>query len=193
MKHGAYDYVLSPSGLRKVVHTVQRGLDRQRLQHENLRLKDALHLQMSEDRDPRSRRGGCLRRRFRVAGVGGRVRVCTVCTTFSNPEGLEDIVVGPCFIRFDGGFDRAEGRFMMTVSTGIAQLGDLLVSSRPFMLGIFRSEMTRFCSCALQLSKACTPVLPRCGPRSPQARESPTSISRITRSSSTTRMRGLSG
>jgi HD-GYP domain-containing protein (c-di-GMP phosphodiesterase class II) len=44
MKHGAYDYVLKPFRVEEVVHTVQRGLDRQRLQHENLRLKDALSI-----------------------------------------------------------------------------------------------------------------------------------------------------
>ena len=38
MKHGAYDYVLKPFRVEEVVHTVKRGLDRQRLQHENLRL-----------------------------------------------------------------------------------------------------------------------------------------------------------
>ena len=44
MKHGAYDYVLKPFRVEEVVHTVQRGLDRQRLQHENLRLKAALSI-----------------------------------------------------------------------------------------------------------------------------------------------------
>jgi HD-GYP domain len=44
MKRGAYDYVLKPFRVEEVVHTVQRGLDRQRLQHENLRLKDALSI-----------------------------------------------------------------------------------------------------------------------------------------------------
>jgi response regulator RpfG family c-di-GMP phosphodiesterase len=44
MKHGAYDYVLKPFRVEEVVHTVKRGLDRQRLQHENLRLKDALSI-----------------------------------------------------------------------------------------------------------------------------------------------------
>jgi len=44
MKHGAYDYVLKPFRVEEVVHTVQRGLERQRLQHENLRLKDALSI-----------------------------------------------------------------------------------------------------------------------------------------------------
>src|ERR1041385_742613 len=42
MKKGAYDYILKPFKVEEVVHIVQRGLDRQRLQHENIRLKDAL-------------------------------------------------------------------------------------------------------------------------------------------------------
>src|SRR3954469_4413367 len=42
MKRGAYDYILKPFKVEEVVHIVQRGLDRQRLQHENIRLKDAL-------------------------------------------------------------------------------------------------------------------------------------------------------
>jgi response regulator RpfG family c-di-GMP phosphodiesterase len=44
MKKGAYDYILKPFKVEEVVHIVQRGLDRQRLQQENLRLKDALSI-----------------------------------------------------------------------------------------------------------------------------------------------------
>jgi response regulator RpfG family c-di-GMP phosphodiesterase len=44
MKRGAYDYILKPFKVEEVVHIVQRGLDRQRLQHENIRLKDALSI-----------------------------------------------------------------------------------------------------------------------------------------------------
>jgi response regulator RpfG family c-di-GMP phosphodiesterase len=44
MKQGAYDYILKPFKVEEVVHIVQRGLDRQRLQHENIRLKDALSI-----------------------------------------------------------------------------------------------------------------------------------------------------
>jgi response regulator RpfG family c-di-GMP phosphodiesterase len=44
MKKGAYDYVLKPFKVDEVIHIVQRGLDRQRLQHENIRLKDALSI-----------------------------------------------------------------------------------------------------------------------------------------------------
>jgi DNA-binding NtrC family response regulator len=44
MKQGAYDYILKPFKVEEVVHIVQRGLDWQRLQHENLRLKDALSI-----------------------------------------------------------------------------------------------------------------------------------------------------
>ncbi|MCB9555053.1 MAG: response regulator [Deltaproteobacteria bacterium] len=42
MKKGAYDYILKPFKVEEVVHVVQRGLDRQRLQAENIRLKEAL-------------------------------------------------------------------------------------------------------------------------------------------------------
>src|SRR5437016_5684606 len=44
MKKGAYDYILKPFKVEEVMHIVQRGLDRQRLQHENIRLKDALSI-----------------------------------------------------------------------------------------------------------------------------------------------------
>jgi len=44
MKHGAYDYIQKPFKVEEVIHIVRRGLDRQRLQHENLRLKDALSI-----------------------------------------------------------------------------------------------------------------------------------------------------
>jgi response regulator RpfG family c-di-GMP phosphodiesterase len=49
MKKGAYDYILKPFKVEEVVHVVQRGLERQRLQAENVRLREALTLyQVSE-------------------------------------------------------------------------------------------------------------------------------------------------
>lgn len=44
MKRGAYDYILKPFKVEEVVHIVQRGLEKQRLSAENLRLKEALSL-----------------------------------------------------------------------------------------------------------------------------------------------------
>jgi response regulator RpfG family c-di-GMP phosphodiesterase len=44
MKKGAYDYILKPFKVEEVVHVVQRGLDRQRLKAENIRLREALSL-----------------------------------------------------------------------------------------------------------------------------------------------------
>jgi response regulator RpfG family c-di-GMP phosphodiesterase len=44
MKRGAYDYILKPFKMEEVVHTVRRGIERKRLQAENLRLKEALSL-----------------------------------------------------------------------------------------------------------------------------------------------------
>jgi response regulator RpfG family c-di-GMP phosphodiesterase len=44
MKKGAYDYVLKPFKVEEVVHIVKRGLERQRLQLENMRLKEAIGL-----------------------------------------------------------------------------------------------------------------------------------------------------
>ena len=44
MKRGAYDYILKPFKVEEVVHTIRRGLEKQRLQAENLRLKEALSL-----------------------------------------------------------------------------------------------------------------------------------------------------
>src|SRR4029078_1277352 len=44
MKRGPYDYILKPFKVEEVVHVVQRGLDRQRLQAENIRLREALSL-----------------------------------------------------------------------------------------------------------------------------------------------------
>ena len=44
MKRGAYDYVLKPFKLDEVVHVVQRGLEKQRMSAENLRLREALSL-----------------------------------------------------------------------------------------------------------------------------------------------------
>ncbi len=42
MKKGAYDYILKPFKVEDVVRIVQRGLDRQQLQHENIRLQEAV-------------------------------------------------------------------------------------------------------------------------------------------------------
>src|SRR5262245_18928023 len=44
MKKGAFDYILKPFKVEEVVHVVQRGLDRQRLQAENIRLREALSI-----------------------------------------------------------------------------------------------------------------------------------------------------
>lgn len=42
MKNGAYDYLLKPFKVEEVIHVVQRALYRQRLQAENIRLREAL-------------------------------------------------------------------------------------------------------------------------------------------------------
>lgn len=44
MKKGAYDYVLKPFKVEEVVQTIRRGLEKQRLEAENFRLKEALSL-----------------------------------------------------------------------------------------------------------------------------------------------------
>ncbi|MFK7999044.1 MAG: HD domain-containing phosphohydrolase [Polyangiales bacterium] len=44
MKKGAYDYILKPFKMEEVVHTIRRGLEKQKLHGENLRLKEALSL-----------------------------------------------------------------------------------------------------------------------------------------------------
>src|SRR5215510_2262303 len=44
MKRGAYDYVLKPFKLDEVMHVVQRGIEKQRMTAENLRLREALSL-----------------------------------------------------------------------------------------------------------------------------------------------------
>jgi response regulator RpfG family c-di-GMP phosphodiesterase len=44
MKRGAYDYVLKPFKLDEVVHVVQRGIEKQRMAAENLRLREAVSL-----------------------------------------------------------------------------------------------------------------------------------------------------
>jgi len=44
MKRGAYDYIMKPFKMEEVVHTVRRGLEKRKLEAENLRLKEALSL-----------------------------------------------------------------------------------------------------------------------------------------------------
>lgn len=44
MKRGAYDYVLKPFKLDEVIHVVQRGIEKQRMAAENMRLREALSL-----------------------------------------------------------------------------------------------------------------------------------------------------
>lgn len=44
MKRGAYDYILKPFKVEEVVRTIRRGLEKQKLTAENMRLKEALSL-----------------------------------------------------------------------------------------------------------------------------------------------------
>ncbi len=44
MKRGAYDYILKPFKVEEVIHVVQRGIEKQRLAAENIRLKEAVSL-----------------------------------------------------------------------------------------------------------------------------------------------------
>ena len=44
MKKGAYDYILKPFKVEEVIHVVKRGLERQRLQAENIRLNETVTL-----------------------------------------------------------------------------------------------------------------------------------------------------
>jgi response regulator RpfG family c-di-GMP phosphodiesterase len=44
MKRGAYDYILKPFKVEEVIHVVQRGVEKQRLAAENIRLKEAVSL-----------------------------------------------------------------------------------------------------------------------------------------------------
>lgn len=44
MKKGAHDYILKPFKIEEVIHVVERGIDMQRLQAENIRLKEAVSL-----------------------------------------------------------------------------------------------------------------------------------------------------
>ena len=44
MKRGAYDYILKPFKVEEVVHTIRRGLEKQKLTAENLRLRESLSL-----------------------------------------------------------------------------------------------------------------------------------------------------
>ena len=50
MKKGAYDYILKPFKVEEVVHIVQRGIEKQRLISENIRLKEIISLhELSEE------------------------------------------------------------------------------------------------------------------------------------------------
>ena len=44
MKKGAYDYILKPFKVEEVIHIVQRGLEKQQLQQENVQLRQALSI-----------------------------------------------------------------------------------------------------------------------------------------------------
>ena len=60
MKRGAYDYILKPFKVEEVIHVVQRGLEKQRLAAENLRLQGgalALQGERGHRREPLARRG----------------------------------------------------------------------------------------------------------------------------------------
>ena len=60
MKRGAYDYILKPFKVEEVIHVVQRGLEKQRLAAENLRLQGgalALQGERGDRREPLARGG----------------------------------------------------------------------------------------------------------------------------------------
>ena len=66
MKRGAYDYILKPFKVEEVIHVVQRGLEKQRLAAENLRLQGgalALQGERGDRREPLARGGPRDRRR----------------------------------------------------------------------------------------------------------------------------------
>lgn len=44
MKRGAYDYILKPFKVDEVIQIIRRGLDKQRLERENVQLKEAMNL-----------------------------------------------------------------------------------------------------------------------------------------------------
>ncbi|HVO29436.1 MAG TPA: response regulator, partial [bacterium] len=44
MKRGAYDYILKPFKVEDVVHIVRRGLEKKRLEQENIQLKETVSL-----------------------------------------------------------------------------------------------------------------------------------------------------
>src|SRR5262249_38722473 len=44
MKKGAHDYILKPFKIEEVIHVVERALDMQRLQAENIKLKEAVSI-----------------------------------------------------------------------------------------------------------------------------------------------------
>ena len=51
MKRGAYDYILKPFKVEEVIHVVQRGLEKQQLAAENIRLREAVVALQSERGD----------------------------------------------------------------------------------------------------------------------------------------------
>ena len=89
MKKGAYDYILKPFKVEEVIHIVQRGLDRQRLQHENIRLKDALSIyKISEAIAPSlSRRQGARPGAGRDASTRSTPTSSACCSRIRKHEG----------------------------------------------------------------------------------------------------------
>ena len=61
MRNGAYDYVLKPFKVREVIQLIERGLEKKRLEAENVHLKDVLKqtvqafANLLEDKDPYTR------------------------------------------------------------------------------------------------------------------------------------------
>ena len=78
MKRGAYDYILKPFKVEEVIRVVQRGLEKQRLAAENLRLREA-RLALQGERghrgEPLARRGARDHRRHGAARARGRPRL----------------------------------------------------------------------------------------------------------------------
>jgi response regulator RpfG family c-di-GMP phosphodiesterase len=86
MKRGAYDYVLKPFKVEEVIHIVQRGIEKQRLTAENMRLKEAVSLyRLSEEI------AASLSHEEVLATIGAsalnEIRADLVSTWLEGPEG----------------------------------------------------------------------------------------------------------
>ena len=108
MKKGAYDYILKPFKVEEVVHIVHRGMEKQRLISENIRLKEIISLhELSEELQANLALDQVLESTLSAAikNIG-----CDVAAVYIREENVDDLRLASHLVHPDAPPGAQEGR-----------------------------------------------------------------------------------